>query len=284
MSFTANLVPNCIWIVVRCTSTQIELRHTGGTFEKRPWSGPILEAGKVIDLAPFADGALLGDALQAYAKSLAPMPRLEHDLRASDCVRLNKYGRSIARDTSPAEEALIMVVVAMEGSLAVMRHLRGDRPAAWHLSYLERVEHSGCDRGAGGCLACDTLAKHDPTAKVDLRSDAIHPREVDLAKPAPLPRTKCLRCGAPSYHSLFSSTCLRDGGCKTLDERVGEPRIMPPDRSGGCLNWDVFSGLSRGEESWYAAGCGPFEMAAGPFATQALAVEAWKTGRKRLLR
>lgn len=62
-----------------------------------------------------------------------------------------------------------------------------------------------------------------------------------------------------------------------------EPRIMPSDRSGSALDWDVFSShIGRGhpEVGWYAAGSGIHlcgrRIAAGPFATKDLAIAAWK--------
>lgn len=161
--------------------------------------------------------------------------------------------------------------------------------------------------------------------------------------------TTCLRCGHSAFEGLFSVECGRPGGCKTLDERVGEPssyafkgvltperyeeagapdvysllaisgetkwcthglgryyateelaveawkaarrlalaldgrvgepQIMPADRSGSALSWDVFSSTDQSGIWWYAAGASESGMAAGPFTTQVLAVEAWKAAK-----
>jgi hypothetical protein len=101
--------------------------------------------------------------------------------------------------------------------------------------------------------------------------------------------TTCTRCGAGAYEGLFSTTCQRPGGCKTIDECVGEPRI---DGSGVsswvCVElrfkrYDIVRVLSGGvtgrEPAWYIAAdhqaC---------YATQELAVVAWKARRRELER
>jgi hypothetical protein len=38
-------------------------------------------------------------------------------------------------------------------------------------------------------------------------------------------RSACPRCGGPAYVGLRDVECLRSGGCKTIDERIGTPRV-----------------------------------------------------------
>lgn len=107
------------------------------------------------------------------------------------------------------------------------------------------------------------------------------PAPVEPVAPDMTGQVRCLRCGG--HAGFLGIRCERVGGCRTAEERVGEPRIMPNDRSGNVLDWDVFSSNVRSgvsEKGWYASGSGDLvagrRMAAGPFATLDLAIAAWK--------
>lgn len=76
---------------------------------------------------------------------------------------------------------------------------------------------------------------------------------------------KCLRCGGPAGYLGLS--CQRVGGCKTAEERVGEP---PP----GVIRQAPWRYSS--EPSWSWAGAEP-----RAWATEALAVAAWKLEKSK---
>lgn len=95
--------------------------------------------------------------------------------------------------------------------------------------------------------------------------------------PAPRPKTPCVRCGAESYVGLFSVTCLRVGGCKTEDERIGEPVI---GKDVFLVRVDVALGAAdRREPAWgHSMGSGR------AWATRDLAVAAWREARRKVVR
>ena len=82
-------------------------------------------------------------------------------------------------------------------------------------------------------------------------------RAVFAARPAT--NARCPRCGGPATTLLVSTTCERDGGCKTAEERVGEPFVQ-------C----AFT--RQGEPHWFATG--RFKTASHP--TRDGAIAAWR--------
>lgn len=82
----------------------------------------------------------------------------------------------------------------------------------------------------------------------------------------------CVRCGWGAHQGLFSVSCNRPGGCKTVEERVGEPRIGTVDSP------DIVSvrGCSYGGEPGWIVRGRPDRR----YATRELAVAAWKAVRR----
>lgn len=66
-------------------------------------------------------------------------------------------------------------------------------------------------------------------------------QHLELAPPPSMSQTRCPRCGGPAYEGLLSLTCEREGGCKTLDERMGDPAVE-------ATGWPA-----RGNEVFYVA-------------------------------
>ena len=86
----------------------------------------------------------------------------------------------------------------------------------------------------------------------------------------------CPRCGSGAYQGLFSLTCQRAGGCRTAEERVGEP-IVSTDRASTRHDWDIhnFAKRIRGNEEVWTVRTLPSDS----YATKELAIAAWKAVR-----
>jgi hypothetical protein len=75
-------------------------------------------------------------------------------------------------------------------------------------------------------------------------------------------RSACPRCHGPAYTGLLAVECLRPGGCKTVDERIGEPRLY----SGVQIN-------RAGETGWRATSDDVFGP---PHPTRSGAIALWR--------
>lgn len=117
--------------------------------------------------------------------------------------------------------------IASDGTVEMTHELQPGMPAPWHAHHLELVE----------------------------------PAPAPVAAPVAAPGPRCLRCGAPAYVGLFSSTCLREGGCKTAEERVGA-RI-----AAGEPEDDIKVSIARREATWHLEG--------ESFPDRAMAYAAW---------
>jgi hypothetical protein len=128
----------------------------------------------------------------------------------------------LMREGEPEVMTVAKIGTGTDSGIAEMEHeLQPGMPAPWRLDYLERV-----------------VEAKKPIGEVD----TVEQWGKDQA-----PRAKCLRCGAPAYEGLFSSECLRPGGCATAEERVAKrmPLIHIRQEASGEMSW------SHDAETWF---------------------------------
>lgn len=79
-----------------------------------------------------------------------------------------------------------------------------------------------CNSGGGTTV----ISWNSPvvTARRTLAQDMLEWAQEKVAREHK-PKHSCIRCGGPAYVGLLSVTCERVGGCKTEDERIGEPVV-----------------------------------------------------------
>ncbi len=68
---------------------------------------------------------------------------------------------------------------------------------------------------------------------------------VPYVPPAPHAYNRCARCGGP----VLLVSCAREGGCRTAEERVGEPSVS-------VRLWTALGCQGAGETVWAAKGHG----------------------------
>jgi hypothetical protein len=97
--------------------------------------------------------------------------------------------------------------------------------------------------------------------RVEVADDALAQVSDDLTRRA----ATCPRCAGPAVALLTSVRCERAGGCRTLEERIGEPvvRFVAARRCDGIVT---------DEEQWIASS--PLATRGGPTRDHALA--AWR--------
>lgn len=78
-------------------------------------------------------------------------------------------------------------------------------------------------------------------------------RHEAIVEPAPPPAAfsaRCPRCGGPATELVTSVACERVGGCRTMDERMGEPPVF---REYGGSRHEWFWTTTDATDGWCAA-------------------------------
>lgn len=89
----------------------------------------------------------------------------------------------------------------------------------------------------------------------------------------------CTRCGYGAYQGLFSASCNRPGGCKTIEERIGEP----VDGQDIVVVRGRHSSPKRHMVGWNNETAFRVTGRDGLFAIRGLAIDEWRSMRRREL-
>lgn len=173
----------------------LHVRTNAGHAAMFPGSSAI--EGVVQAYRPADSGVkLFGREAWVHEQWLEPVPTGEPRFKVGDRVRTNAIY---------AEAAVLGITGHFVVDAVVQNIERCGLAAGWRVALYDRKE----------------VLREVWLEKVPQVEKPASPPPVEA--PAPISsNAKCLRCGAPSFTGLFSTTCMRPGGCATAEERVAK--------------------------------------------------------------